>query len=414
MSEPAFKPDKSIYQNREALNEEWTPNEIVGRDQELAEYKQALQPVINNEQPSNIFIYGKSGTGKTAATRFLLKLLERDAQQVAGLDLHTLEINCDGLNTSYQTAIKITNFFREPDNHLPETGHPQSAVYNKLYQELDDLGGTILLVLDEVDHLNDDSLLYQLPRARSNGYITDTKIGVIGISNDLDFRKSLSRKVRSSLCEKELTFSTYTAAQLRDVLRQREEVAFYDDVLDEGVISMCAEYGAKDAGDARTAIDLLREAGDIARGKHADTVTTDHVTAGRQKLQSDIVVDHIKKYTDHGKLILAAVLELHEEGETPARTREVEAKYHDLVLEYADGDPVGERALRDYLSDFEQQNITTAKERNLGKPEGRFKIHSLKKPPEVVKKGLGQVLALPLYETSDVEEPVDDRTAKQA
>jgi cell division control protein 6 len=82
MGDFEFKPIASIFKNRDALTEQWTPDELVGRDEELREYHNALQPVIENEIPSNIFLYGKSGVGKTAATRFLLERLQRDAAEV--------------------------------------------------------------------------------------------------------------------------------------------------------------------------------------------------------------------------------------------------------------------------------------------------------------------------------------------
>nr|WP_245707848.1 hypothetical protein [Haloarchaeobius iranensis] len=107
---------------------------------------------------------------------------------------------------------------------------------------------------------NDDSLLYQLPRARSNGDITNARLGIIGISNDLSYRQELSSKVRSSLCEKEVSFSAYEAPELVDVLEQRESVAFKDGAVSESVLRLCAAYGAKDSGDARQALDLLLEA----------------------------------------------------------------------------------------------------------------------------------------------------------
>nr|WP_233561697.1 hypothetical protein [Halorubrum sp. Atlit-28R] len=134
----------------------------------------------------------------------------------------------------------------------------------------------MLILLGEVDHIGDDSLLYKLSRARSNGDITDAKLGVIGISNDLNFRTQLSSKVRSSLCEKDVSFSAYDADELRLVLQQRERVAFQDGVPGDGVIAMCAAYGAKDSGDARKGLDLLLEAGDVARESGSDVVTESH------------------------------------------------------------------------------------------------------------------------------------------
>lgn len=386
-----FRPTGRIFTEREALLEEWTPDRLVGRDTELRAYHAALQPVIEGETPSNIFLYGKSGVGKTAATRFLLAQLARDADEVDGLDLHTIEINCDGLNTSYQTAVRLVNELREPESQISNTGYPQSSVYQFLFRELDDLGGTVLIVLDEVDHINDDSLLYKLPRARSNGDIENARLGVIGISNDLRFRNQLNSKVRSSLCEKEVSFAAYNADELREVLRQREAVAFHDDVVEEGVIHACAAYGARDSGDARQALDLLLESGDIARERDAERVSEDHVREARSRLQTDQVVQGIANYPMHGKLVLLALTVLAERDQTPARTREVRPAY-ESVCSREGTDPISNRAIREYLSELETLGIVSSTERNRGKSGGKYKLHELAQSTESVRRGLTDLL----------------------
>ena len=391
MTDISFSPTTSIFERREALLEEWTPEELVGRDEELQQYHAALQPVINNETPSNIFLYGKSGVGKTAATRYLLQALERDAEPVADLDLHTVEINCDGLNSSYQAAVALVNELRDPANQISNTGYPQASVYQFLFDELDRVGGTILIVLDEVDHIQDDSLLYKLPRARSNGDVTDAKLGVIGISNDLDFRNQLSSKVRSSLCEKEVSFSAYDAQELQLVLQQRKSVAFKDGVIDDGVIEMCAAYGAKDAGDARQALDLLLEAGDVARESNADVVTESHVQQSRSRLQKDQVIEGIKNYSNHGQRVLYALTILAERGETPARTKDILAAYEQMA-EQEGMSPVSERSVRDYLGELEQLGIISSTEHNQGKGGGKYKEHDLAQSISSVKTGLSELL----------------------
>jgi cell division control protein 6 len=391
MSDLTFSPSSSIFEQREALLEEWTPDELVGRDTELQRYHAALQPVINNETPSNIFLYGKSGVGKTAATRHILHALERDSASVDELDLHTIEINCDGLNSSYQVAVSLVNELRDPRKQISNTGYPQASVYQFLFEELDKIGGTVLIVLDEVDHIQDDSLLYKLPRARSNGDISDVKLGVIGISNDLDFRNQLSSKVRSSLCEKEVSFSAYDAEELRLVLEQRESVAFKDDVLENGVIAMCAAYGAKDSGDARQALDLLLEAGDLARERNDVFVTEAHVREARQRLQTDQVVEGIRNYSDHGQFVLYALTVLGKRTETPARTKDVLQTYKQIVTE--EGlDPVSERSVRDYLRELEQLGIISSTEYNKGKGGGKFKEYEIEQSISSVEDGLTEFL----------------------
>jgi len=387
MSEFDFKPTASIFRNRDALTEHWTPDELVGRDEELREYHTALQPVIENEIPSNVFLYGKSGVGKTAATRFLLERLQRDAANVSGLDFHTIEINCDGLNSSYQTAVQLVNQLRPPRNQISDTGHPQAAVYRFLFEELDDLGGTVLIVLDEVDHINDDSLLYKLPRARSNSDVENVKLGVIGISNDLTFREQLSSKVRSSLCEKEVSFSAYDAQELQQVLHQRVDVAFEDDVLDKGVIQLCSAFGAKDSGDARQALDLLLEAGDIARAENADTVTETHVDQAREKLQTDQVEEGISNFPEHGQYVLYALTLLHEDEQTPAKTKEVREIYK-VVCDRQGMEPISTRSVREHLAELSQLGIISSTIENRGVEGGKFKKHSLDQPVKSIRVGL--------------------------
>lgn len=57
------------FQNHDVLDEEWTPKEIQGRDEEIDQYTQCLQPVINGWQPKNVFLYGKTGVGKQSSQK---------------------------------------------------------------------------------------------------------------------------------------------------------------------------------------------------------------------------------------------------------------------------------------------------------------------------------------------------------
>jgi len=199
--------------------------------------------------------------GKTAATTHLLFHLEEDAKRYDDLDLEIAFLNCDGLNTSYQVAVHLINELRDEPNQISTTGYPQGTVYEILWSELERTGGTTLLILDEIDNVEDDSILYQLPRARANNNLSQGKVGVIGISNDFSFRDNLSPKVKSSLCETELHFPAYDAKQLQAILRQREERAFRDAVIEPDVIPYCAADDAEAAADARQVIDLSTSAG---------------------------------------------------------------------------------------------------------------------------------------------------------
>lgn len=372
---PRFQPDDTLYKRRNTLKVEYVPDDIVGRDNEIEEYEAALQPIINGEYPDNIFIYGKTGVGKTAVTNFLLNELQDSAEHFA-VDTTFVTVNCDGLSTSYQAAINLVNNLREPENHIAETGHPQSKVYRLLWDELNKLSGTVIVVLDEIDHISDDTFLYQITRADNNGYIDNIQLGLIGISNDSTFREQLDAKVQSSLCETEISFPPYGTEELQKVLEQRAEIAFHQNALEEDVIPLCAALGRQDGGDARRAITLLRKAGDLARTESASTVTTDLVERAQEKLEAQQSMDIMRDLTEHEQLTLYALTTLAAEDETPARSRVVYQRYKKLC-EFQARDPRTARRMRSFLSDFEILNLTLSHKEHRGQDGGTYREHEI-------------------------------------
>jgi len=61
-----FERKQNIFKDKDALGESYRPERIEEREEEIDAYIDALQPVIDGWEPNNIFIYGKTGVGKTA------------------------------------------------------------------------------------------------------------------------------------------------------------------------------------------------------------------------------------------------------------------------------------------------------------------------------------------------------------
>jgi len=317
-----FTRDTEIFCDEGMLREDYQPESITAREEELSAYKTALQPVVNGAQPRNIFLYGKTG-GKTAVSRYLLNQLKQDTKQYDDVDLSVYWLNCTNLSSSYQVAVNLVNTIRPIEDRISTTGYPQQRVFDILYEELDAIGGTILLVLDEIDHIgSNDEILYELPRARSNGYLESAKPGVIGISNDFGFRDSLSPKVKDTLCEEDIHFPPYDGPDFEAILHQRADGALYDDAAKHGVISLCAALAAQDTGSARQALNLIYKAGEMARAADESEITEDHVHNAREALEQSQIEHGMRELTQHGHLSLVATLTLALEEETPARVRE--------------------------------------------------------------------------------------------
>lgn len=376
---PRFERKRNIFRNKDALGESYRPERIEERDEEIAEYMDALQPVVDGWEPNNIFLYGNTGVGKTAITKYLLDQLEQDVEEYDDVDLSIISVNCKTLTSSYQVAVQLVNNLRPTGGEISSTGYPQQTVFNKLYDELEAIGGTILIVLDEIDSIGDqDELLYELPRARSNGYLEQTKVGLVGISNDFKFRKRLDPRVQDTLCERELQFPPYDATELQNILKSRAEVAFVDGVLEDGVLPLAAALAAQDSGSARQALDLVRLAGEMAENEDADMISEAHVDAARSKLEQERIEEGMRELTTHGRLALLAVISKAAKEETPCRTRDLYEEYTSLC-EPLDIDPLAQRSLHNHFSELQMLGILSAQENRSGS-RGNYYSYELDVP----------------------------------
>lgn len=369
-----FERSENIFADENVLHDDYQPQSLEERDDELEQYTGYLQPVINGAQPRNIFLYGKTGVGKTAVTKYLLDHLEEDAAEYDDLEVETLYLNCEDLTSSYRVAVSLVNALREPANQISRTGYPLNAVYDMLWDELDAIGGTILIVLDEVDYIgDDDSVLYQLPRARSNGKLEESRVGIIGISNDFKFREKLDPRVEDTLCERELHFTPYDATDLQNILEKRAGRAFHDGVLEGGVLELVAAFAAQDKGSARQALDILLEAGDLARRQNDASVTEDHVRKGKQLLEKQRIEESMQELTSHGHLTLLAVVAstVADPDAAPFRKQTIYEQYQDLA-QATDRDPLGGRAFHNHLAELSMLGILDRAKNNEGRAGGIY------------------------------------------
>jgi cell division control protein 6 len=388
-----FERKQNIFRNKDALGESYQPDQIEERDEEIEEYMDALQPVVDGWEPNNIFLYGNTGVGKTAVTDYLLDRLQDDVADYNDIDLSVISVNCKTLNSSYQVAVELVNKLRPAGGEISSTGYPQQTVFKKLYEELEAIGGTILIVLDEVDSIGDrDELLYELPRARANNNLDSARVGVIGISNDFKFREQLDPRVQDTLCERELQFPPYDAPDLENILESRAEVAIAEACVQQGVLNYCAALAARDSGSARQALDLLRLAGEIAENREADLIERDHVEAARSQLEQERVEEGMRELTTHGRLALLAVISKAAKEETPCRTREIYEEYITLC-DSSGTDSLAQRSVHNHLSDLRMLGILSAHENRSGS-RGNYYSYELDVPFTSAAEAMSDVLRL--------------------
>jgi orc1/cdc6 family replication initiation protein len=387
MSEDLFaEMTETLFKDKSILSEEHSPDVIVERDDEIDAYRTALKDVLFGRNPSNVFIYGKTGVGKTAVTEYILDALQTEVKRRdAADDLQVHSRNCND-DTVYQTVRSLINSIRDNSREqFPETGLATSHALETLFKEMDRVGETFLFVLDEIDHLDDaDTLLYELPRARANGTLVDARVGVIGISNNYTFRSSLSPKVKDTLMEKEIAFSPYDANELRSILSTRAENALAEEAYEESAIRFAAAKAAKDTGSARQAIDLLRESGDIAEEDSDEMIVDTHVQRAAQRVQRGRVENKLRDQTMHGQLILEALAQLEADGQAPARSKAVQQMYEKVTRGWNHNPLTTLKSIQNHLADLTMLGFLERTERNEGRAGGAHYQYELTLDPRTV------------------------------
>ncbi|RRJ28783.1 Cdc6/Cdc18 family protein [Halocatena pleomorpha] len=381
-----FAQRSDIFIDEDTLRDEYTPepDELVEREEEMDEYEEALQPTVNGSQPRHIFVYGETGVGKTVATRMILSELEEDQQHFSGVSIRVVWLNCKDL-TSYLAAGHLVNKFREDGQYISTTGYPRGTVHQMLWEHLNELPEShILFVLDEVDSLGtDDELLYQLPRANSNGKVTETKVGIIGISNDFTYRENLSPRVQSSLCEHEIHFAPYDAPQLQAILEPRASKAFANDVLENDVLPLAAAFAGQDTGSARHALNILYKAGSIARRTDASQVTEDHVRKAADLVERGIIEDELRALPAQSHLLLYVLTVLASNDETPARRTRIYEVY-ETAANRCGTTVKAPRTVHNRLSQLSLKGFLKVNEVNEGINGGKHYDYGLDVDPDIV------------------------------
>lgn len=359
--------ENKIFKNREVLRHSYSPRELPHRDEQIDSIAEILAPALQGATPSNILIYGKTGTGKTATVKYVGGELENESSGFTPCRL--IHLNCETIDTQYRVLAQIANCVSEIDNKasdrikntIPPTGWHTDQVYSELKNILEHAGGLQIIVLDEIDKLvkkSGDDTLYSLTRINSD--LTKSRVCIIGISNDLTFKDFLDPRVLSSLSEEELVFPPYNAAQLADILKQRAQTAFLEGAVSDDVISLCAARAAQEHGDARRALDLLRVSGELAEREGASHVEERHVAAAQESIETDTMSECVKTLPVQSKIVLSSMLLLAGSGQKVFTSGQVVGIYRDLVKEL-DADSLSHRRVSELINDLTMLGIVSSR-----------------------------------------------------
>ncbi|MCL2333757.1 MAG: AAA family ATPase [Candidatus Methanoplasma sp.] len=355
---------KQLIKNRNILQTTYIPDQLPHRENEIRNIVEIITPSLYKNKPSNILVTGKTGTGKTAVLNYIGKELKKEDPKEENCSF--IYVNCEIVDNPYGILFNISNQIIIDQNRIPPTGWSLDRVYDTMISYIDKENKVFIIVLDEIDRIlqkNGDDIFYFL--TTMNEILKQSKISIIGVTNNAKFTELLSTKIKSRLGEEKVIFSPYNAEQLQNILRGRAELAFDTEIIGDGVISRCAAISAQDSGDARKALDLLRVSAEIAERNGDTSVTEAHVIAARNKIEIDAVIEVIRTITVQSKIVLRSIIELHEKKDiiTTGNVYSIYKENCDILS----ANLLKEKRVADLISELDMLGIIHARVKSFGR-----------------------------------------------
>ena len=334
-----------IFKNKEILDMDYIPESelLVHREKELSEVKPLFDSIEKGH--SNLVCYGFAGTGKTAILKFLMREHRLKPNE------RIIYINHSTNPTELQAVSEVLNQLG-----IKARGRFLNVFYRTLGEVIKNYDLKMLVILDEVDRLIEragDSFIYNLLEM---GNIT-----LIMVTNNVMCLDKIEPRTKSRLGLNRLLFPTYDANKMGDILNRRAEKAFKEGVLEYSVVPRIAAMTAQEHGDARKALALLKNCGEIAERMNVPIIDTKLIELADDISQYGEVESIVKSYSNQVKIALKSVLNVIERNSViDASLSEIYGEYVRITTDMG-VKTVSERRVSDFIWDLDNAGITHTK-----------------------------------------------------
>ncbi len=346
------------------LGRNYVPDNFPHREGQIDHLVSLLKSVTRNINPSNILIYGRTGSGKTSCVIHVTSML---AEAMPGRVI-IKHINCQVYDSIYSILVSLVNSLSDNESqNIPVSGWTIDRIYSELIGRLSAKQSFLLIVLDEIDKLiqkgGSDSVYVLLKIADD---LKEKGSSIIGITNYIGFLDSLDSRVQSRLSQETVMFPPYNANELKDILEFRIKGILKPDAINEGTIALCAAIGAQEHGDARKALDLLKLAVEIAIRNGRSKVGEEEIIQAKETLEVNVLKETIRGLPLHSKFVLLSAILSEELTKRPSFTGEIYSNYCRIASEVGYS-PLTPRRVGDIISDLDEYGLITTKIASMGR-----------------------------------------------
>jgi len=299
-----FESRGSIIRDGAPLDFKYVPNVLVGRQSQMDQMEASFRPLFFSNTPCSAYLSGPVGSGKTVtAMRFCSDMAEAFAK--AGKKLDVISVNCRLRSGEYAVILDMVRFY---DRGFPDRGFSTEEILASFRKHVSDGRHPVLVVLDEVDSLLASpgrDLVYMLTRlsdlneGASLSLVMISQKPLASLSMD---PASLSTFGRASTVD----FNRYDRADLREIAKQRADLALYTGVLDEGCLDLIAD-AAEPFGDARFALEVLEKASNLAETKGDSKIRAEYIQKATGSVHSDFSEMKVEDLDLNKLVILLAI-----------------------------------------------------------------------------------------------------------